>query len=141
MYQKVVLRIENKWYIHGIHFMFVFHVLLTATLRSVLEERRTALGGKCITFNWPQVKFFLIFFYFQINARGKIYIKKYSIYYRNVHVYVGHHNVSECMYDISVYIFSKKCIRYSSRRCMLDILYWYRSRPSVFFEGMGGIPR
>lgn len=51
------------------------------------------------------------------------------------------HNVSECMYDISVYIFSKKCIRYSSRRCMLDILYWYRSRPSVFFEGMGGIPR
>lgn len=51
----------TMWYIHGIHFMFLFHVLHTATVRSVLDERRTVLGGKCLTFNWPQVKFYSIF--------------------------------------------------------------------------------
>lgn len=148
MYQKVVLRIENKWYIHGIHFMFVFHVLHTATLRSVLEESRTVLGGKCITFNWPQVKFFYFLLFSNKCPRENLHKKIFYILSKctcicgsSDSMYKITHNVSESMYDISVYILSKKCIRYSSRRCMLDILYWYRSRPSVFFEGMGGIPR
>lgn len=49
MYQHVVLCIKNKanafikekhltrWYIRGIHFMFLFHVLHTAALRAMRE--------------------------------------------------------------------------------------------------------
>lgn len=139
-----------------VHSWYSFHVCIPCFTYSHLafsvRGAQNSIGRKVYNIQLTSGKilqsFFLIFFYFQINARGKIYIKIFYILSKctcicgsSDSMYKITHNVSECMYDISVYILSKKCIRYSSRRCMLDILYWYRSRPSVFFEGMGGIPR
>lgn len=44
------------------------------------------------------------------------------------------YNVTEYMYDIFVYILSKTCKRYSSRRCMKD------PDPPYFFKEWEGSP-
>lgn len=139
-----------------VHSWYSFHVCIPCFTYSHLafsvRGEQNSIGRKVYNIQLTWGKILQSFFYFLLFSnkcprenlhKNLFYIlsKCTCICGSSDSMYKITHNVSECMYDISVYIFSKKCIRYSSRRCMLDILYWYRSRPSVFFEGMGGIPR